>query len=220
MFGSSGQGPISDGNGPGRLIAFAIAIALILGGAYFAWLAPNHGSAAGPVFAAPSPSPAGVPDPAISAAPLLRGAVPELRSSYVFDQADVLSDEAAAKLDAALGKLHTEAGPEVIVMTVPSLSGSAIDVYARKVANQWAFGDAVRKDGVLLMIAPNDRQVRIEVGTGLETTLSNAECKSIIDTRMLPLFRQGQTERATVAGTTEIARQLSAHPTLFAKQER
>ena len=99
-------------------------------------------------------------------------------------------------------------------MTVPSLGGAAIDVFARKVANQWGFGDAARNDGVLLLIAPNEKQVRIEVGTGLESSLTNADCQRIIDQAMLPLFRKGQTERATVAGALALTRELAAHPTL------
>lgn len=216
MLGSSGQGPITDGNGPGRTIALAVAVGLILGGGWYAWSGDDPATglrelarpAATEVVAAPSPSPA--------AAAKLRGARPALRDTYVYDQGDVLSAGTSADLDTVLGALHTKAGPELVVMTVPTLGGAAVDIFARRVASQWGFGDKVRNDGVLLLVAPNERQVRIEVGTGLTTVLTNGESQQIIDTAMLPLFRDGQTERATVAGAQALVKVLAAHPTLYA----
>ena len=205
MLGDSGQDPISDGGGPGRLIAIGLAIALVLGGA---WLTLQPQLPAMPALpAAEQPQPA-VSQIAFPAPP------PERRASYVIDGAKVLSAEGQAKLDTLLGDLNVEAGPQVLVMTVPSLDGANVDDYARRVANQWGIGDPARKDGVLILVAPKERKVRIEVADGLTKVLSDDLCARIIREDMIPLFSQDKLEEATLAGADRLATVLRANPTL------
>ncbi|MFM5924804.1 MAG: TPM domain-containing protein [Novosphingobium sp.] len=206
MLGHDQPEPISEDAGPGRLLAIAAAAALVLGGLYYTW-AESHDPAA--VVAAP----AGPAAQAAVAEPLQAPA----RTSYTIDSAHVLSQETVTALDKRLAALNVAAGPQLVVMTVPDLGGAPIESYSLRVARQWAIGDPRRNDGVLLMVAPNQRQVRIEVGTGLQGTLSNADCKRIIDEAMLPLFRAGRIEPAILSGTDALDAALRAHPTLPAK---
>ncbi|MFM5954885.1 MAG: TPM domain-containing protein [Novosphingobium sp.] len=206
MLGHSQPEPITEGAAPGRLLAIAGAVALVLGGIYYAWTGSQDPAA---VVAAP----AGPAAQAAAVEPLQAPA----RTSYVVDSAHVLSAETLAALDTQLAALNVAAGPQLVVMTVPELGGAPIESYSLRVARQWAIGDPSRNDGVLLLVAPNQRQVRIEVGTGLQDTLSNADCKRIIDEAMLPHFRAGRIEPAILAGTNALDAALRAHPTLPAK---
>jgi len=207
MLGDSGQGPISDGGGPGRLLAFAVAIALVLGGAWLYWK-PALPALSG--LAQPSAEQSGAPT-----APAAIGQVPpQRRASYVIDSGQILSASAVTELNATLGELNVEAGPQVLVMTVPTLGDVPIDDYALRVANQWGIGDAERQDGVLVLVAPTEHRVRIEVGKGLHGVLTDELCAEIIRTDMLPLFRQGQLEAATLAGVSRLDAFLRQHPTI------
>lgn len=212
MLGEPGRGPISEGSGLGRQLALAAALLLVLAGGYTAWFgslpAWTFSEVATPAEVAPSPAPVAAANAPVAIAR------PEPRASYVVDGARLLSDEAIANLNLVLTELNTTAGPQVLVMTVPDLGGATIEDYARRIAGQWAIGDASRDDGVLLLIAPGQKRVRIEVGTGLTDRLTDADCRRIIDTAMLPLFRQGHLDRATVAGTLALIRHLRAHPTI------
>jgi uncharacterized protein len=142
------------------------------------------------------------------------GAFAEAGSSPVIDSAKIFSADWIARIGFQLSELKRVSGPQVVVMSVPSLGSSRIEDYAFRVANQWGIGDEERDDGVLVLIAPNERKVRIEVGLGLEKILTNDLCKKIIDERMLPHFRKGNMEAATQAGVDALAEVLSANPTL------
>lgn len=206
MLGQSGQGPISEGTGPGRMLAIIAALAMMAAGVWLYVAEPSVTTAAvAPKATLPATNAAVSP-------PLVR---PSPRASYVVDSAKVFSAAAVAELDTLLSELHVGAGPEVVIMTVPTLDGATIDDYARRVATQWSIGDENRKDGVLVLIAPNDRQVRIEVARGLENVLTNARCREIVEQTMLPLFRKGYIERAGIAGVLEIQKTLAANPTLI-----
>lgn len=216
MLGRPGQNPITRDTGAGRMMAIAAAVLLTLGGGYYALFGatlPNLGPLtfrsseleARPAQAVPA-----------STAPIKIkiAAVIEPRSTYVVDGARIFTEQGVIDLNARLSELNVTAGPQVVVMTVPDLGGASIDNYALRIANQWAIGDPDRKDGVLLLIAPNQRQVRIEVGKGLVTVLSDAEAKRIIDTEMMPHFRAGKIDAAAVAGADALSVILRAHPTI------
>ena len=117
----------------------------------------------------------------------------------VIDQAGVLTTQTEVQLSATLAALRSELGPQMTVLTVSDLGGRSIDEYALTWFNRVGMGDAERNDGVLLLIAPNQRRVRIEVGKGLTSVLSNQTSKQIID-QMLPLFRAGQFDAAATTG--------------------
>ncbi len=216
MLGRPGQNPISNDTGPGRMIAIAAAVLLTVGGGYYAWFGgtlPNLGA-----FSALSADPAVRQtqlEPIKTAPAKVKiAALIEPRATYVVDGARTFTQQGLIDLNARLSELNVTSGPQVVVMTVPNLGGAAINDYALRIANQWGIGDAERDDGVLLLIAPNQKQVRIEVGKGLTTVLSDAEAKRIIDFEMLPLLRAGKIEAAAIAGADALAAVLRAHPTI------
>jgi len=94
----------------------------------------------------------------------------------------------------------------MVIVTTPSLGGQAIEDYSLPLANAWGIGDKERNDGLVLQVAPNERNVRIEVGKGLETVMTNDICARIIARDMIPQFRLGQLQGAIVAGTDAIIR--------------
>ncbi len=109
----------------------------------------------------------------------------------VVDAADIL---AAAVKNALTDKLeaHEDATTnQVVVVTLPSLQGYAIEDFGYQLGRHWGIGQAERNNGALLIVAPNERKVRIEVGYGLEGSLTDALSKTIIETEILPAFRTG-----------------------------
>ena len=182
----AGLSPVVTDPGRGRWLAFAVAALMVIGGLGYAWLgASGVAGSAPPRMAAEQPS--------------LRAA----KIAPVMDQADVLTEQTEAQLSAKLKALRDELGPQLMVLTVSDLGGQSIDDYALAWFNRAGLGDASRNDGVLLVIAPNERRVRIEVGKGLTTVLSNQACQQIID-QMLPLFRAGQVDAAANAGVDAV----------------
>jgi len=110
----------------------------------------------------------------------------------VTDAANVLTPAQRAALDQALAALERRTGAQMVVVTVASLEGNDITAYARDLGNRWGIGHRDRDDGVVIVAAPHERQVRIAVGLGLEQTLSDALCQKIINDKMIPAFRQGR----------------------------
>jgi uncharacterized protein len=90
------------------------------------------------------------------------------------------------------------------VVTVPSLHGRRIEDFGLRLGNSWGVGQAGKNNGVLLIVAPNERKVRIEVGLGLEPVLTNRRASGIIEDRILPNFRSGRMEQGIVAGVDGI----------------
>ncbi len=109
----------------------------------------------------------------------------------VVDRAGVLPTADEARIVAKSDALERTTGHQFVVVTVPTLGGHAIEDYSRALGNSWSIGRKGAKDGVLLVVAPTERKVRIEVGKGLEATLTNAEAQRIIDADILPAFRSG-----------------------------
>lgn len=112
-------------------------------------------------------------------------------------------------LSADSNKLERETGHQFVVVTVQDLSGHSIEDYSQRLGNYWGIGRKNINDGVLLIVAPNDRKVRIEVGNGLETVLTNAEASRIIEQDMLPAFRAGQLLKGIRRGAAGIVHELS-----------
>ena len=107
----------------------------------------------------------------------------------VVDDAEVLRPETRQKL-AALLKAHEEGTTnQVVVLTVPSLEGESVEDYARQVFEAWKLGRKDRDNGVLILVAPSDRRMRIEVGYGLEGTLPDAVAGRIVRNQMTPRFK-------------------------------
>jgi uncharacterized protein len=96
---------------------------------------------------------------------------------------------------------RASAGTQVVVATIPSLDGQAIDSYGYQLGRHWGIGQQGKDTGALLSIAPAERQVRIEVGYGLEGLLTDAMSWDIIQGRILPQFRQGDFDAGVTEGT-------------------
>ena len=149
---------------------------------------------------------------ALIAAPLAaQPQFPEL-SGRVVDAADILPPEAEAALVAKLEALETQSQRQLVVATVPDLQGYDIADYGYQLGRAWGIGDKDRNDGALLLVAPNDRQVRIEVGYGLEGYLTDALSSLIIQNQIIPAFRNGDFPGGIAAGTDAIIAQLQLPP--------
>jgi uncharacterized protein len=127
----------------------------------------------------------------------------------VVDNANLLSPQAEQKLTDDLAALEQKTGHQVVVATVPDLQGYPIEDYGYQLGRAWKIGDEKRDDGVVFLVAPNDRKVRIEVGYGLEPVLTDALSSTIIQAKVLPAFRSGNLEQGVVDGAEAVIQQLS-----------
>jgi len=109
----------------------------------------------------------------------------------VMDAAHLLPSEVRTVLTARLAKLEAETHHQVVIVTVNSLGGRDVADYTRDLANAWGIGRKDYNDGVVLLIAPKERKVRIAVGFGLESILTPVICQQIIANRIVPRFRSG-----------------------------
>jgi uncharacterized protein len=130
-------------------------------------------------------------------------------SGRVVDEANILSPQVEQDLTAKLKTLEDSTGRQLVVATVPTLQGYEIEDYGYQLGRTWALGSKDKDDGAILLVAPNDRKVRIEVGYGLEPVLTDALSSVIIQSAIIPKFKAGDMEGGVVAGTDEILAQLS-----------
>lgn len=127
---------------------------------------------------------------AASAAPVGALEVPYL-SGRVVDEAGMLSAGAEQRLTDRLSALEQETGAQVAVLTVPSLEGDPIEDFSIRVVDTWKLGRKGVDDGVLVLVARDERRMRIEVGYGLEGAITDAQAGRVIDAVMAPRFREG-----------------------------
>jgi uncharacterized protein len=116
-------------------------------------------------------------------------AVPPLTSRIV-DLSATLSADQQAQLETRLREFEQRKGSQIAVLIVPTTQPEAIEQYAIRVAEQWKIGRKKADDGAILVIAKNDRALRIEVGYGLEGALNDATSKRLIDDIIVPRFKQ------------------------------
>jgi len=126
----------------------------------------------------------------------------------VVDQAGVLSPAARDRITGWLEQFETATKRQVVVATVKSLQGLPIEDYGYRLGRAWGIGEKGKNTGTILLVAPSEHEVRIEVGYGLEGELTDAISKTIIDEDILPSFRQGNYEAGILAGTAAILRAL------------
>jgi uncharacterized protein len=131
-------------------------------------------------------------------------------SGRVVDGADLLSPAEEAALIDWLADLEARTKHQLAVATVTSLQSKPIDSYSLCLANHWAIGRKGVNDGVLLLVAPNERRARIEVGYGLEALLTDAEAKTIMDHDILPAFKQGNYPAGIAAGVSSIIAEIGS----------
>ena len=143
----------------------------------------------------------------LAAAVRAQQAVPELTGRIV-DLAEVLAPATEQTLAALLAVHEDSTSNQVVVLTIPSLEGEAIEAFSLRVAETWALGTAAGDNGVLLLVAIEDRGLRIEVGYGLEGALPDVIAGRIIRDEMVPYFREGNYERGIEAGVLAVLAQL------------
>jgi uncharacterized protein len=133
-------------------------------------------------------------------------------SGRVVDQARLLSEPKEAEITAKLAALEAATGDQLVVVTVNSLEDLEIEDYGYRLGRAWGIGAGETDSGVLLIVAPNERKVRIEVGYGLEPILTDALSNTIIQNDILPPFREGGYERGITAGVDALDTQLRLDP--------
>lgn len=132
---------------------------------------------------------------------------PEL-TGRVVDEADLLTPPQEQQLDAASEALEREVGPQFVIVTVPTLHGYPILEYSVDLGRHWGIGSRERNDGLLLVVAPNERQVRIEVGYGLERRVTDPYASRVIQDRILPRFREGDMSGGIIVGSQALIERL------------
>lgn len=130
-------------------------------------------------------------------------AAPIELTGRLVDSADVLDLAAEQLLTQRLAALEAQTSDQIVVVTVPTLGGRTIEQYSLDLADRWGVGNADLDNGVLLVVAPNERKVRIEVGLGLEGLLTDAEAAKIIQ-MMLPAFREAKLEDGIAIGVDAV----------------
>ncbi len=128
---------------------------------------------------------------------------PELTGRIV-DQLGILTAADRAEIEETLRALDAKSSDQIVVVTLRSLDGYAIEDYGYQLGRHWKIGQVGTNNGVLLIVAPNDRKVRIEVGRGLEPQLTDTLSKLIIDNAILPAFRRGDFTGGIKAGVRDI----------------
>jgi uncharacterized protein len=129
--------------------------------------------------------------------------VPVLKAR-VTDLAGVLTPDQTAGLESKLKQLESSDSTQLAVLIIPSLEAEVLEDYSERVATSWRLGQKGRDNGALLLIAMKERQVRIEVGYGLEPTLTDARSRRIIQNEIVPHFRQGDFYEGIDAAATAI----------------
>jgi uncharacterized protein len=122
----------------------------------------------------------------------------------VVDQAQVLSAGERADLEGKLADLETKSGIQLEVATIASLDGEEIEPYANALFRVWKLGEAKKNNGVLFLIAPKEHRMRIEVGYGLEGTLTDATSALIIANAVAPRFKAGDFDGGVARGVDDI----------------
>ncbi|KQY86666.1 YgcG family protein [Brevundimonas sp. Root1423] len=133
-------------------------------------------------------------------------------SGRVVDNGDLISDAKEQALAEKLAALERDTTDQLVVVTVPDLQGYEIEDYGYQLGRAWRIGQADKNNGVLLIVAPRERKVRIEVGYGLEGVLTDAVSALIIQNEILPSFKEGFYERGIEQGVDAIDQQLRLDP--------
>src|SRR3954470_5023160 len=132
-------------------------------------------------------------------------AVPPLVGRVV-DQTGTLSASSAEELQQSIRAFEARKGSQIAVLIVPTTDGEAIEQFSLRVAEAWKIGRKKIDDGVLLVVAKNDRRLRIEVGYGREGALTDATTKRIIDEDITPKFKSGDFAGGVSAGVERMVR--------------
>jgi len=127
----------------------------------------------------------------------------------VNDNANILSPETRQLLADSLKAQEDHTGNQVVVLTITTLGGENIEDYANKVFNEWKLGQKGKDNGILIIVVPDDRRMRIEVGYGLEGTVPDLLASRIIQDVMTPRFRDGDYNGGIIAGVNSVLQVLN-----------
>jgi uncharacterized protein len=125
-------------------------------------------------------------------------------SGRVVDDAGILDAATIQSLTAMLEKHEQATGEQVVVVTLKSLGGFAIEDYGYQLGRHWGIGQKGKNTGAMLIVVPSEHKVRIEVGYGLEGQLTDAISRTIIEGDIVPNFRRGDFDAGVLAGTESI----------------
>jgi uncharacterized protein len=125
--------------------------------------------------------------------------IPQLKG-HVNDDADMLSPATARQLEALLTQFEQQESTQIVVLTIPSLEGDSLEDFSIRLAEAWKIGQKGLDNGAILLIAKNDRKIRIEVGYGLEGRLTDLMAGRIIRNVIAPQFRSGRFDQGISDG--------------------
>lgn len=145
------------------------------------------------------------------AAPAAAQTFPPL-TGRVVDQAGLLRPEQVLDLTSKLETLQAQTGRQLVVATVKSLEGRTIEDYGYRLGRTWGIGQKGKDDGVILLVAPNEKKVRIETGYGARVFLTDAVSSVIIRESILPRFKAGDLAGGIMAGADQVIKMMSLSP--------
>lgn len=129
---------------------------------------------------------------------------------YVYDGAQVLSEETEQYILKYSRELDVKTGAQIVVVTIPSLEGASLEEYATDLFRQWGIGAAEKNNGLLLLCAVEDRQFRVEVGYGLEGDLPDGKTGRMQDAYIIPLLSEDKFDEGIKNGYTAFLQEVSA----------
>lgn len=133
--------------------------------------------------------------------------VPQMSmAGRVTDTAAILNDEEEARLAQRLARYEARTSHQMVLATVATLDGATVEDFSTCIGNRWGIGREDHDDGVLILVAPNERRVRIATGTGMEKLLPDEKAKAVIDS-MTPRFQAGDYAGGLTSGIEAIAAQ-------------
>ncbi|MFA4872604.1 MAG: YgcG family protein [Patescibacteria group bacterium] len=134
-------------------------------------------------------------------------------AGFVTDTAQLLSADERTALETTLSTFKQQTGNEIAVVTIPSLEGESIEDYTVKLFERWGIGQKEKDNGILILVAKEDRAVRIEVGYGLEGALNDAKAGRIIRDIMAPAFQEGKYAGGLQGAIEAITGEIKGEPT-------
>lgn len=133
-------------------------------------------------------------------------ALPQLHfNGFISDNANVLSQKSVNYLNSILYDLQSKTKADIAVVTISSLDGDTVENTALEIGRKYKIGDKKLNNGAVILVVPNDRKMRIEVGYGLEGAITDAHAGRIMDDYMIPYFKNNNYEQGIVDGTTALA---------------
>jgi len=138
-------------------------------------------------------------------------APPDAPRDYVIDLAGIIDRDATARLNAFLQELERKTTAQVLVLTVQSLDGQSIEEFALATKEKWKLGQKEKDNGVLIVVAAQDRKYRFEIGYGLESVLPDSFVGSLGRDTLVPYFKKGDYGGGIIAATLVIIQTIAAH---------